>query len=54
MRLTYAKNPLSDFRATRGSVAQLLPVIKPTARDDVVDRRKCPLRVIQMTVQHTR
>ena len=52
VRFGYPKNPLPDIRAARGSIAKLLPVIKPTASDYVVDCRKCPLRMIQTTVQH--
>ncbi len=48
----YAKDPLSDLRTVRGSVAKLFPVIKPTTSNYVVYRCKCPLRMIQMTVQH--
>ncbi len=53
MRFDYANDPRLDFGPTVGNVAKFFPVIKPTASDDVVDRRKCPLGMIQMTVQHT-
>lgn len=52
VRFRNPKDPLLNIKALRSSVAQLLPIIKPTARDYVVDCRKCPLRMIQMTVQH--
>ena len=53
MRFGYPKNPFLDFYATCGSIAKLLPVFKATTSNYVVDCCKCPLRVIQMTVQHT-
>ena len=46
VRFGYPKDPLFDVRASRGSIAKLLPVIKPPASDDVVDCCKCPLRMI--------
>jgi len=48
----YSKDLLSDFRSARGSVAKLFPVVKPAARDDVVNCGKRPVGVIQVTVQH--
>jgi len=52
MMFDYSKDPLLNVSATRGNIAQLLPIIKPTASDYVVDCRKCPLGMVQMTVQH--
>ena len=52
MRSDYAHDPLLDRGPTLRRVTEFLPVIKLTANDDVVDRCKRPLRVIQMTVQH--
>ena len=52
VRFGNPKDPLSDILAIRGSIAKLLPVIEPTASDYVVDCSKCPLKMIQMTVQH--
>ncbi|HJS23485.1 MAG TPA: hypothetical protein VJ751_03880 [Pyrinomonadaceae bacterium] len=52
MRLGYPKDPLLDIFAALGCVTKLLPVIKPPASNYVVDCSKCPLRMIQMTVQH--
>ena len=46
VRLGYPKDPLLNIFAARGSVAKLLPVIKPTASDDVVYCGKCPLGMI--------
>src|SRR5829696_1849716 len=53
VRLGYPKNTLLNVFAVRRCVAKLLPVIKPPASNYVVDCCKCPLRMIQMTVQHS-
>ena len=53
MRLGNPKNPLLDVFAARSHIAKLLPIIKPTASDYVIDSGKCPLRMIQMTMQQS-
>ena len=52
VRFGHTKDSLPDVRAARGSVAKLLPVIQPAASDDIVYCGKCPIGVVQMTVQH--
>ena len=52
VRLGHAKDPLSELRESRGSVAKLLPVVEPAAGDAIVDCRKRPVRMVQVTVQH--
>ena len=52
VRLGDPKDPLLNVFAGRRCVAKLLPVIKPPASNYVVDRCKCPFRMVQMTVQH--
>ncbi|HKG80635.1 MAG TPA: hypothetical protein VKA78_14470 [Pyrinomonadaceae bacterium] len=52
VRFGYPKDPLTQIRAASGSITKLLPVLKPAASDYVVDGCKCPLGMIQMTVQH--
>lgn len=48
----HSQNSFLDVGPVRGRIAKLLPVIKPTASDHVVDCGKCPVGMIQMTVQH--
>ena len=52
VRLGYAKDAVSDFRLMRSGVAKLLPVIEPAASDYVIDRCKCPIRMIEVAMQH--
>ena len=52
MRFGYPNDPLTDFGVGVGSIAKLLPIIKPTASDYVVYGCKGPLRMVQMTVLH--
>jgi hypothetical protein len=52
VRFGHPKDPLADIHPAGRSVAKLFPIIKPTTSDYVVDGCKCPLRMIQMTVQH--
>ena len=49
----YPKDTLANVRAACCSIAQLFPVIKLTASDYVVDCGKCPVRMIQMSMQHS-
>lgn len=52
MRFSNAQDAFSNLDLFCGNVAKLFPVVKPATSDDVVDRGKCPVGVIQVTVQH--
>jgi hypothetical protein len=47
-----AEDLVADFCVAGGRVAKLFPVIKPAARDYVVDGSKCPAGMVQVTMQH--
>ncbi|HEX3251038.1 MAG TPA: hypothetical protein VHS05_16510 [Pyrinomonadaceae bacterium] len=52
VRFGDSKDPLSDVTAAGSDIAKLFPVVKSSASDHVIDRGKCPVRMIQMTMQH--
>jgi len=52
VRVGNPKNSLLNVGANRGNIAEFLPVIESTASNYVVNCGECPLRMIQMAMQH--